>query len=116
MKFIEAIIRPNMYYKTKEKLAEQGFHSAFTYNVLGRGQKAAVYELVHDGTSSKTKLEFCSKKYIGIYAIDEDVDDIVDIIKKINSKGCHGDGKIFITNAYNAIRISTKESGEDAIV
>lgn len=117
MKYLEIIIRPERYIATKEALAEGRFYSAITFDVLGRGKNACRYTL-HDAAENEGQLSipFLCKKYIGIYALDEEVDEIISIIKSVNSTGSEGDGKIFVYALKEATRISNGMTGEDALV
>ncbi|MGN0642865.1 MAG: P-II family nitrogen regulator [Huintestinicola sp.] len=116
MKYIEIIIRPSRYAQTKEDLAESGFNSAIVIDVIGRGRKDCSYELTDSSEPYNAAMPFVAKKYVGIYAIDEDVDKIIEIVKKNNSNGCGGDGKIFVYDLEEAVRISSGVRGEDALV
>lgn len=118
MKYLEIIIRPERYTATKEALAAGRFYSAITFDVLGRGKKACHYAL-HDAAESEEEqfsIPFLCKKFIGIYALDEEVEEIISIVKSVNSTGSEGDGKIFVYALEETIRISNGMTGEDALV
>lgn len=116
MKYVETIIRPNKYIETKEKLAEKGFYSAIVMDVIGRGKGEGKYKLVNGEEEYTTSMSYKAKKYIGMYLVDEDVEKVIDILLSVNSTGSRGDGKIFVFDLDNAVRISTGIQGEDAIV
>ena len=117
MKYLEIIIRPERYTATKEALAAGRFYSAITFDVLGRGKKACHYAL-HDAAESEEEqfsIPFLCKKFIGIYALDEEVEEIISIVKSVNSTGSEGDGKIFVAPVEEVVRIRTGERGATAV-
>lgn len=116
MKLFEIIIRPNMYYETKEKLVEAGFNAVTTKDVLGRGKKSGEYTVNDKSNNPAHGVDFVAKKLIEIYVRDEDADRLIDIVVKVNSKGCAGDGKIFISDVDDVIRVRTGQQGIDAIM
>lgn len=130
MKEIVTIIRMNMVGKTKDALAEVGFPSITCKNVLGRGKKRVDFSLIQDyiseedisNISNKKVIEevseihrLISKRMIVILSRDEDVKKIIEAIIKVNKTGNPGDGKIFISNIIDTIRIRTEETGDAAI-
>ena len=116
MKEVIVIIRPNMYFKTKEKLIEAGFNAMTTKEILGRGKKIGKF-MVNDGNDSEAiGMDLIAKKMIQIYVRAEDVDSLVKAVLEVNSSANHGDGKIFISTADEVVRIRTNQKGEDAIM
>lgn len=116
MKQVLAIIRPGNYYKTKEALVEAGFTSMTAKEVLGRGRSSVDFSAKDDSSGRIIGMELIAKKMLEIYAVDKDVDELVQIILKVNSSGSSGDGKIFVSNVGNVMRIRTGQTGEDAIL
>ena len=116
MKQVTIIIRPNMYFKTKEKLIEAGFNAMTTKEILGRGKKIGKFTTNDENNSDAVGLEMIAKKMIEIYVRNEDVDDLIKAILEVNSFNRHGDGKIFISNVDEVMRIRTNQKGEDAIM
>ena len=116
MKQVTIIIRPNKYFKTKEKLIEAGFNAMTTKEVLGRGKKMGKFTTNDKNNMEAVGLEMIAKKLIEIYVRDEDVDDLIKAVLEVNSSNKHGDGKIFVSNADEVIRIRTNQKGEDAIM
>lgn len=114
MKYLEIIIRPGKYQKTKEMLVGIGVNATFSLDALGRGGKMVKgYETVKGEDASA--LQYIAKKYIGIYIPDERADEVIRCILEINSTGNPGDGKIFIYDVDEVVRISTGQRGEDAL-
>lgn len=117
MKQVITIIRPRMYYKTKDVLVENGFYSMIVKDVIGRGKKPADFSLATGGKADgNTGHPFVSKKMIEIFCQDEDLKLLVEIIKKVNKTGKAGDGKIFIINIDDGVRIRTGEKGNNSLV
>lgn len=116
MKQVTIIIRPNMYFKTKDKLIEAGFNSMTTKQILGRGKEIGKFTSNDGKDSVALGLEMIAKKMIEIYVRDEDVDNLIKAVLEVNSTNKHGDGKIFISSADEIIRIRTNEKGEDAVM
>ncbi|MBQ1875442.1 MAG: P-II family nitrogen regulator [Selenomonas sp.] len=117
MKEIMAIIRPKNYFATKKALIDASFNAASVREVLGRGKQRVVYNPAAGEEGKETVgIEFVAKELMDIYARDEDVQAIVDIIMEVNHQGCPGDGKIFVLPADNAIRLHTGEQGDDVLV
>ncbi len=114
MKLITAIIRENKLDSVREALIQADITRITVVRVSGHGQQKVedIYrgKKVIPNLTPKVKIEI---------ALNEDfVDLTVDIILKAarsNSKGSVGDGKIFITNLEECIRIRTGEKGGEAI-
>ncbi len=97
MKYVEIIVRRNMYHKTKEALADNGFNAYMSIDVLGRGKNSTVGYSITDGSEGTIVTPmFMAKKYIGIYILEEDLEDLITLIKEVNHTGNPGDGKIFV--------------------
>ncbi len=119
MKEVVAIIRMNKLQKTKAALADEGFPAFTVFPVLGRGrQRGFLHEYTHPIPAEKepTAKRFIPKRMIIMAVKDKDVDKVVEIIMAINRTGNPGDGKVFIGDVKEAVRIRTQEKGEEAIV
>ena len=112
MKKIEAIIRPFKLDEVKEALVEEGVKGLTISEVRGYGRQKGHTETYR---GSEYRIEFIPKIKIEIVVEDALVDKIVDAILKTAKTGQVGDGKIFITNVNEVIRIRTEESGKDAL-
>lgn len=112
MKKIVAIIRPNKLDSVKDALEEVGCKGMTVAEVKGRGRQLGITESYrgHD-----YKVDLLPKVEIEIIAKDEDTDNIVDAIIKTAQTGCIGDGKVFISQVEEVIRIRTGERGDKAI-
>ena len=112
MKKIEAVIRPFKLDEVKEALVEEGVKGLTITEIRGYGRQKGHTETYR---GSEYRIEFIPKIKIEIVVEDALVDKIVDAILKTAKTGQVGDGKIFITNVNEVIRIRTEESGKDAL-
>jgi nitrogen regulatory protein P-II 1 len=112
MKKIEAIIRPFKLDEVKEALVEEGVKGLTISEVRGYGRQKGHTETYR---GSEYRIEFIPKIKIEIVVDDALVNKIVDAILKTAKTGQVGDGKIFITDVNEVIRIRTEESGKDAL-
>lgn len=117
MKQVVIIIRPNMYYATKEKLDEKRFFAMSTKEVLGRGKRGTHFMTI-DGQELDHELDdsMVAKKMIEIFVRDEDVDRLIETVLEVNHNNKFGDGKIFVLPTEDCIRIHTGEKGDNALV
>jgi len=120
MKEITAIIRMNKVQKTKDVLLECGFPSFTVRRVMGRGkQKGLCFEFDLPQPDPKKEAETCihfiPKRMFTIVVDDASVNEVVQKIIEVNQTGHVGDGKIFVSNISEAVRIRTGESGEATV-
>lgn len=112
MKKIEAIIRPGKLEEIKEALNKYNIHGLTISQVMGCGLQKGRKEF-YRGT--EVNMNLLPKIKIEIVAKDESVEEIISIICKEAKTGEVGDGKIFVYNIENVVRIRTGEKGETAI-
>lgn len=112
MKLIIAIIKPFKLDDVREALSEIGISGVTVTEVKGFGRQKGHTELYR---GAEYVVDFLPKVKIEVAVTDEIVDRAVDSIIKAANTGKIGDGKIFITNLEQAIRIRTGETGEQAI-
>jgi nitrogen regulatory protein P-II 1 len=112
MKKIEAIIKPFKLDEVKEALQEIGLQGITVLEAKGFGRQKGHTELYR---GAEYVVDFLPKVKIEVVLSDEMLDKAVDAIQKAAKTGRIGDGKIFISNIDNAIRIRTGETGADAI-
>lgn len=112
MKKIEAIIRPFKLEEVKEALLEDGIKGLTISEVRGYGRQKGHTETYR---GSEYQIEFVPKIKIEIVVDDSIADKVVDSILETAKTGQVGDGKIFIYNIEDAIRIRTEESGPEAL-
>jgi nitrogen regulatory protein P-II 1 len=112
MKKIEAIIKPHKLDDVKDRLRQIGVSGMTVYEVKGFGRTGGKTE-VYRGSSYV--VDFVPKARIEIVVKDSLVSEVVQAIAATAKTGKIGDGKIFVSNIEEAIRIRTGETGEDAV-
>ena len=112
MKKIEAIIRTFKLDDVKNALNEQRMLGMTVTEVRGFGRQKGHTEVYR---GAEYTVDFLPKVKIEIVARDEDVDRIVGVIIAAARSGQVGDGKIFVTDVNQAIRIRTGETGDTAL-
>jgi nitrogen regulatory protein P-II 1 len=112
MKKIEAIIKPFKLDEVKEALQEIGIQGLSVTEVKGFGRQKGHTELYR---GAEYVVDFLPKVKIEVVLSNDMVDPAVDAIIEAAKTDKIGDGKIFISDVGEAIRIRTRESGEDAL-
>jgi nitrogen regulatory protein P-II 1 len=112
MKRIEAYIKPFKLDEVKSALMEIGLGGMSVSEVKGFGRQKGHTELYR---GSEYQVDFLPKVKIEIVVRDVEVERVVSAITAAARTGQIGDGKIFISNVEDAIRIRTGESGEDIL-
>ncbi|MDC8832742.1 P-II family nitrogen regulator [Alteromonas gilva] len=112
MKKIEAIVKPFKLDEVREALADVGIAGMTVTEVKGFGRQKGHTELYR---GAEYQVDFLPKVKIEIVLDDERVEMAVETILKSAKTGKIGDGKIFIYNVEQAVRIRTSESGDEAI-
>ena len=112
MKRIEAIIKPHKFEEVQEALREAGVQGMTVTEVKGFGRQRGHTEIYR---GSEYTVDFVPKTLIEILANDEQVASIVKIIEDAAKTGKVGDGKIFISDITEVVRIRTSERGADAL-
>jgi nitrogen regulatory protein PII len=112
MKKIEAVIRPFKLDDVKEALAEEGVRGMTIVEVRGYGRQKGHTETYR---GAEYQVEFAPKIKLEIVVDDGLLDAAVDAILRAGKTGRVGDGKIFISDVQDAIRIRTDEAGPDAL-
>ena len=112
MKKIEAIIKPFKLQEVKDALSELGILGMTVTEVKGFGRQKGHTEIYR---GSEYTVDFLPKIKIEIVITDHQVDAAVGAILKAAKTGKIGDGKVFVSNIEEAVRIRTEEKGEKAI-
>src|SRR5512145_115224 len=112
MKKIEAIIKPFKLDEVKEALNDVGVQGITVSEVKGFGRQKGHTELYR---GAEYVVDFLPKIKLEIIIADELVPQVVETIEKAARTGRIGDGKIFVTNVEEVVRIRTGERGSDAI-
>ena len=111
MKKIEAIIKPFKLDEVKEALQEVGLQGITVTEAKGFGRQKGHTELYR---GAEYVVDFLPKVKIEIVLGDDMIEKAVEAIRRAAQTGRIGDGKIFVSNIEEAIRIRTGESGLDA--
>ncbi|MDR3319477.1 MAG: P-II family nitrogen regulator [Desulfovibrio sp.] len=112
MKKLEIIIRPGAFEKVKNVLTELGVHGLNYREIRGFGRQRGHKE-VYRGTI--VQVDCLPKVKIEIVVHDEAVEKVLDTIAITVRTGQIGDGKIFITDIQDAVRIRTGDRGNAAL-
>ena len=112
MKRIEAIIKPHKFEEVQEALREAGVQGMTVTEVKGFGRQRGHTEIYR---GSEYTVDFVPKTLIEILANDEQVASIIKTIEDAAKTGKVGDGKIFISEIRDVVRIRTSERGADAL-
>ncbi len=112
MKLITAIIKPFKMDDVREALSEIGVAGVTATEVKGFGRQKGHTELYR---GAEYVVDFLPKIKLEIAVADDVVDKAVQAIVNAANTGKIGDGKIFVSNLEQVIRIRTGETGEEAI-
>jgi nitrogen regulatory protein P-II 2 len=112
MKLITAIIKPFKMDDVREALSEIGVAGVTATEVKGFGRQKGHTELYR---GAEYVVDFLPKVKLEIAVADDVLDKAIQAIVSAANTGKIGDGKIFVSNLEQVIRIRTGETGEDAI-
>jgi nitrogen regulatory protein PII len=112
MKKIEAIVKPFKLDEVKEALGEIGQSGMTVTEVKGFGRQKGHTEIYR---GSEYTVDFLPKVKIELVVDDKHLDEAVAAIVRAAKTGKIGDGKVFVMNVEDAIRIRTDEKGEKAV-
>ena len=112
MKMLTAVIKPFKADEVRDALAQVGVQGMTITEVKGFGRQKGHTEVYRGAEYS---VDFVPKIKIDIVVDDDQVDGAVDAIKESARTGEIGDGKIFVGDVSQAIRIRTGESGSAAL-
>lgn len=112
MKLITAIIKPFKLDDVRAALSEQGINGLTVTEVKGAGRQKGHTEMYRGAEYS---IEFLPKMKLEIAIPDEKTDLVIETITQVASSGKIGDGKIFVTDLEQVIRIRTGETGNEAV-
>ena len=112
MKKVEAVIKPFKLDDVKEALNELGVVGMTVTEVRGFGRQKGHTELYR---GSEYTIDFLPKVKVEVVVPDSLVDKVVSVICQSAKTGSIGDGKVFVVDIDQALRIRTGEANEDAI-
>ena len=112
MKQVTAIIKPFKLDEVREALGEIGVSGLTVTEVKGFGRQKGHTELYR---GAEYVVDFLPKVKVEIVVKDDDVERCIECIVRAAKTGKIGDGKIFVTEVDQAIRIRTGETGDQAV-
>ena len=112
MKLVTAIIKPFKLDDVREALSEIGVQGVTVSEVKGFGRQKGHTELYR---GAEYVVDFLPKVKLEIAIADDQVDAVIEAITKAANTGKIGDGKIFVMNLEEVIRIRTGETGNAAV-
>ena len=112
MKKVDAIVKPFKLDEVKDKLNEIGVQGITVTEVKGFGRQKGHTELYR---GAEYVVDFLPKVKMEIVIADTQVDEVIDTIMKAAQTGRIGDGKIFVSDLEDVIRIRTGARGKEAI-
>jgi nitrogen regulatory protein P-II 1 len=112
MKKIEAIVKPFKLEEVKDALAALGIQGMTVIEAKGFGRQKGHTEIYR---GSEYTVDFLPKVKIEVVLADNLVPTAMEAIIKAAKTGKIGDGKIFVSNVENVVRIRTSETGEQAV-
>jgi nitrogen regulatory protein PII len=112
MKLITAVIKPFKLDDVREALSEIGVSGVTVTEVKGFGRQKGHTELYR---GAEYVVDFLPKAKIEAAVVEELVEQAIEAIINAANTGKIGDGKIFVTNLEQVIRIRTGETGEEAL-
>lgn len=112
MKRIIAVVREEMFDNVKAALLKAGCEGMNVSTVKGRGRQMGTRESYR---GSSYCVDLIPKTRVELIVNEEDLENIIDIIIESARTGEVGDGKIFVSDVEEVIRIRTGERGSDAV-
>jgi nitrogen regulatory protein P-II 1 len=112
MKKVEAIVKPFKLDDVKEALGEVGIQGLTVAEVKGFGRQKGHSETYR---GAEYIVDFLPKMKIEVVVPDALVARVIEAVERAARTGRIGDGKIFVTNVEEAVRIRTGERGEEAL-
>ena len=112
MKLITAVIKPFKVDDVKDALKSAGVQGITVSEVRGFGRQGGHTETYR---GAEYQVDFLPKAKVELVVDDASLDSVLEAVTKAASTGKIGDGKIWVTNVEQVIRIRTGEQGPDAI-
>ena len=112
MKIVSAVIKPFRLDDVRSALSDIGINGLTVYEVKAFGRQKGHTELYR---GAEYVVDYIPKVKIEVAVDDDLTDQVIDTIIEAARTGKIGDGKIFVTNLENVVRIRTGESGSSAL-
>ncbi len=112
MKLVTAVVKPFKLDDVREALSDIGMQGITVTEVKGFGRQKGHTELYR---GAEYVVDFLPKVKLEVATTDDQVDQVIEAISKAANTGKIGDGKIFVVDLGQAVRIRTGESGNEAL-
>jgi len=112
VKLIIATIKPFKLEEVREALTDAGVRGLMVTEIKGFGAQSGHTEIYR---GAEYVVNFVPKVKLELVVADEQADQMVEVISKTAQTGKIGDGKIFVLDVEQAVRVRTGETGDDAI-
>lgn len=112
MKKVEAVIRPTSLDQVLGALKQAGYPGVMVTEIEGHGRQKGV---VQQWRGQEYKVDLLPKVKLEVVVTDKEVAEIIQTISNAAKTGQIGDGKIFVTDVTEAVRIRTGEKGDTAL-
>jgi nitrogen regulatory protein P-II 2 len=112
MKFVSAILKPFKLDDVREALSEVGITGITVTEVKGFGRQKGHTELYR---GAEYVVDFLPKVKLEVAVTDQQLDAVIEAIAKTSNTGKIGDGKIFVYDLEQVVRIRTGETGAEAL-
>ncbi len=112
MKFVIAIVRPNRAEEVREALTAVGVKGMTLTEAKGYGRQKGHTEIYR---GAEYRIDFVPKVKIEVAIDDAELPQVVEAISRATKTGKVGDGKIFVLDLLETVRIRTSESGPSAL-
>jgi nitrogen regulatory protein P-II 1 len=112
MKLVTAVVKPHRIEEVKDALRGIGVSGLTTSDVEGFGRQRGHTEVYR---GAEYQVDFVPKVKVEVLVADDEVQGVVDAVVKAARTGKIGDGKLWVTDAEQVIRIRTGERGPDAV-
>jgi nitrogen regulatory protein P-II 2 len=112
MKFVIAIVRPNRSDEVRQALSAIGVKGMTVTEIRGYGRQKGHTEVYR---GAEYKIDFVPKVKIEVAVDDAELPGVIEAITRATKTGKVGDGKIFVLDLLETVRIRTGETGSDAL-
>ena len=112
MKKVEAIVRPDRLDAVMDGLTGIGYPGVTITEVRGHGKQRGIK---HQWRGNEYTVALIPKIKVEVVVLDEDVPRTIDVLVRASRTGNIGDGKIFVTEVEEAVRVRTGDNGFNAI-
>lgn len=112
MKLIIAVIKPFKLEEVREALTQIGVQGLMVSEVKGYGRQSGHTEVYR---GAEYVVNFVPKVKLELVIADDQVDGVIEAVSAAARTGKIGDGKIFVVDVHNAVRVRTDERDEDAL-